>query len=113
MAALAADSADSVALGARVQEEPAVALRARLARARQPVPAGLLLRLAVVPAHLAVRVQRPVPADPLLEGRPVLAHLVLAAVPVDLLLSRRSFSAAMERSTPSPAPTCEPVPRSK
>ena len=64
--------------------------------------AALLLRLGVrLPAQLAVLAQRPVAADPLLEGRRVLADLVLqAAVPVDLLLSRRSFSAAMARSTP-------------
>ena len=74
-------------------------VRARLVLVRQPVLADLLLRLAVlVPARLAVLVQRPVPADPLLEERPVLAHS--AAVPVDLLLSRPSFSAAMARSTP-------------
>jgi hypothetical protein len=66
------------------------------------VPADLLLRPGVVvPARLAVPVQRPVPADPLLEERPVLAHWVLeAAAPVELLLSRQSFSAAMARSTP-------------
>jgi hypothetical protein len=98
----AADSADSAALGAQVREEPVVPVRARLVLVRRPVPADLLLRLAVlVPVHLAVLVHRPVPADPLLEGRPVLAHLVLeAAVPVELLLSRQSFSAAMARSTP-------------
>ena len=92
-------AADSAALEAQVPEEPAVPVRARLVLVRQPVLADLLLRLAVlVPARLAVLVQRPVPADPLLEERPVLAHS--AAVPVDLLLSRQSFSAAMARSTP-------------
>ena len=77
-------------------------VRARLVLVRQPVLADLLLRPAVlVPAPLAVLVQRPVPADPLLAERPVLAHLVLEpAVPVELLLSRQSFSAAMARSTP-------------
>jgi len=60
------------------------------------VPAAVL-----VPRHLAVRVQRPVPADPLPEERAGLAHLALElAAPVDLLLSRQSFSAAMARSTP-------------
>jgi len=95
-------SADSAALGERVPEEPAAPVPARLVPVRQPVPADLLLRLAVlVPVHLAVLVHRPVLADPLLEERRVLAHLVLeAAVPVDLLLSRQSFSAAMARSTP-------------
>ncbi len=90
---------DSAALGAQVPEEPAAPVRGRLVLVRQPVLADLLLRLAVrVPARLAVLVQRPVPADPLLEERPVLAHL--AAVRVELLLSRQSFSAAMARSTP-------------
>jgi hypothetical protein len=95
-------AADSAALAAQVPEEPAVPVRARLVLVRQPVPADLLFRLAVlVPARLAVLVQRPVPADPRLEERPVLAHLVLKpAVPVELLLSRQSFSAGMARSTP-------------
>src|SRR5882672_1190450 len=58
------------------------------------------LRLAVlVPVHSAVPVQRPVPAHPRLAQRPVLARWVLQpAVPVDPLLSRRSFSAAMAGS---------------
>ena len=100
MAAPVADSADSAALGARVPAEPA--LPARRVQARQPVLAGLLLRLAVLPpTHLAVLVRQPVPADPLREGRPVLAHLVLeSAVAVDLLLSRQSCSAAMAGITP-------------
>ena len=89
----------SAALAARVPEEPAAPVRARLVLVRQRVRADLLLRLAVrVPARLAALVQRPVPADPLLEEGQVLAHL--AAVPVELLLSRPSFSAAMARSTP-------------
>jgi hypothetical protein len=68
-----------------------VPVRARLVLARRPVLADLLLRLAVLVLRLAVLVQRPVPADPLPEDRPVLAHSVLpAAVPADLLLSRRS-----------------------
>ena len=97
MAAPAA--ADSAALGAQVPEEPAVPGRERLVLVRRPVLADLLAVL--VPARLAVPVQRPVPADPFLEERPVLAHLVLEpAVPVELLLSRQSFSAAMARSTP-------------
>ena len=87
------------ALAAQVPEEPAVPVRARLVLVRQPVLADLLFRLAVlVPARLAVLVPRRVPADPRPEERPVLAHL--AAVPVELLLSRQSFSAAMARSTP-------------
>ena len=83
--------------------------RARQLRARQPVLARRLQRRAVgAPAHWAVLVQRPVPAEPLPaeplpEGR-VLALLV-AAVPVDLLLSRQSCSAAMASTTPYPAPT--------
>ena len=80
-------------------------VRAGLVPVRQPVPADLLLRPAVpavlVPRHLAVLAQRPVPADPLPEERAGLAHLALElAAPVDLLLSRQSFSAAMARSTP-------------
>jgi len=99
---------DSAALAAQGPEEPAVPVRARL---RQLVPAGLLLRLAVpLSVQRAVLLQRPAPVVPLLEERRALAHLV-PAVPVDLLLSRQSFSAAMARSTPSPAPTFEPVPR--
>ena len=40
-------------------------------------------------------------APPVVARLPVLAHLVVeAAVPVELLLSRQSFSAAMARSTP-------------
>jgi hypothetical protein len=102
------------ARGAQVREEPAVPVQLRLVLVRQPVPADLPLRLAGrVPAHSAVLLQRRVPADSLLEERPGLAHLVLEpAAPVDLLLSRQSFSAAMARSTPSPVPIYEPVPRS-
>ena len=75
-------------------------VRGRPVLVRQPVLADLLLRLAVrVPAHLAVLVQRPVPADPLLEGGRSW-RIWLPAVPVDLLLSRQSFSAAMAGSTP-------------
>jgi hypothetical protein len=82
---------DSVALGAQGPEEPAVPVRARRVPVRQPVLVDLLLRLAVlVPAHSAVLVPRPVPVDPLLEARPVPAHFD-PAVPVELLLSRRSF----------------------
>ena len=88
-----------MAPGAQVPEEPAAPVRGQLVLVRQPVLADLLLRLAVLaPAHSAVLLQRPVPADPLLEERPVLADL--AEVLVELLLSRRSFSAAMARSTP-------------
>ena len=44
----------------------------------------------------------------------VLAHLVLEpAVPVVLLLSRPSFSAAMAGTTPKLRATYEPVPRSR
>ena len=42
-----------------------------------------------------------------------LALVVEAAVPVQLLLSRQSFSAAMAGSTPRPRATYEPVPRSR
>jgi hypothetical protein len=86
------DSADWAAVRALVPEEPVVPVRARRVLARQHVLAEPLLRLAVlVPVDLAVLVQRSVPADPLPEDRPVLARLVLpAAVPADLLLSRRS-----------------------
>ena len=86
---------DSAALGAQVPEEPAVPVRARRVLVRRRVPLA-----ALVPAHLAVLVQRPLPADPLAQ-RPVLADLVLGpAVPVELLLSRQSSSAATARSTP-------------
>src|SRR5262245_36990126 len=47
-------------------------------------------------------------------GPPVLADLVVApVVPLQHLLSRQLFSAAMARSTPSPRAMCEPVPRSR
>ena len=83
----------AVALGAVALREPAAPVRARL-----------------VLAHLAVLlVQRPVPAvpHPLREPEaplparvPVVVHRVVApAVPVQLLLSRPSSSAAMARST--------------
>ena len=98
---------DSAALAAQVPEEPAVPVRARL---RQLVPAGLLRVAVPLSVQWAVLLQRPAPVVPLLEERRALADLV-PAVPVDLLLSRPSFSAAMARSTPSPAPTFEPVPR--
>ena len=86
-------SADSAAAGAQVPVLVRALVRVRLGRARQlrarqPVLARRLQRRAVgAPAHWAVLVQRPVPAEPLPEGR-VLALLV-AAGPVDLLLSRR------------------------
>ena len=71
----------------------------------------------VVPAHPLVPAPLPQePELPVLAQLPVLAHLVVeAAVPRDLLslLSRQSFSAAMARSTPSPAPPYAPVPRSR
>ena len=112
VAPVAPAPADSAELRAQVPEEPAVPVPARVVLV-EPVPADLLLRLAVpvpVPVHLAVLVQRPLPRE---RGRrPALALWVLdPAVPVELLLSRQSFSAAMARSTPSPAPTFEPVPR--
>ena len=66
-------------------------VRARLVLVRR------LVRLAaLVPAYLAVLVQLQFPADPLAQ-RP---DLVLApAARVELLLSRRSLSAATARST--------------
>ena len=101
MAARAAPAArvDSAALGAQLPEEPAAPVRGLQVLLRQRVLADLLLRLPVlVPPRLAVLVRRPVPAGSLLEERPALAHL--AAVPVELPLSRPWFSAAMARSTP-------------
>ena len=92
-------AADSAALEAQDPEEPAVPVRGRLVlRVRQRVLADL--RPAdPVPARLALLLQGPVPADLLQEDRAVPAHLVLA-VPVELLLSRPSFSVAMGRTTP-------------
>jgi hypothetical protein len=73
-----------------------------------------------VAVSAAVVVEPPVPAVVDLAHLPVLALaqvvapvVVEPAVPLELLLSRQSFSAAMARSTPSPAATYEPVPRSR
>ena len=74
--------------------------------AQVPVPADLPALV-----DLVVRAQRPVPADPVVRVQlPVLAERVVQAaasveadsveaVPVELRLSRQSFSAAMARST--------------
>ena len=101
-----AAAVDSAALVAQVPEEPAVPVRARLVLVRQPVLADLLLRPAVLVPALwrswcsgrsgRTRCAWRPPAGP--------GALVLEpAVPVHLLLSRQSFSAAMARSTPQPA----------
>jgi hypothetical protein len=73
-----------------------------------------------VAVSAAVVVEPPVPAVVDLAHLPVLALaqvvapvVVEPAVPLELLLSRQSFSAAMARSPPSPAATYEPVPRSR
>ena len=96
----------AAALGAQVlldlahlQVPPHLALEARL-----PVLAHLLVK-----AHLLVQPQ------PVVEARLLdLAHLVVEArLPVELRLSRQSFSAAMARSTPKPRATYDPVPRSR
>jgi hypothetical protein len=57
---------------------------------------------AVLAPHLAVEAQLPVLAHLVVVARLLdLAHLVVEArLPVELLLSRQSFSAAMARSTP-------------
>jgi hypothetical protein len=94
----------SAAVGAQVPQEPAVPVPARPVLKRQPVLAELLLWSAVL-------LQRPAPAYPLREVRPVLALLV-PAVPLDPLLSRQSFSAAMAGSTALTQATYEPAPRS-
>ncbi len=89
-------AADSAALEAQVPEEPAVPVRARLVPVRQLARRTRCSGWRSWPGALGGPVQRAarVPSA----ERPVLAHS--AAVPVDLLLSRQSFSAAMARSTP-------------
>ena len=74
----------------------------------------------LVPAPLSQEAELPALVPQVLVGLaqlPVLVHRVVeAAVPRDLLsrLSRQSFSAAMARTTSSPAaPPYEPVPRSR
>ena len=63
-----------------------------------------VLALAQVVARRAHQVQLPLLARLLVLAKaqlPVVAHLVVeAAVPLELLLSRQSFSAAMARSSP-------------
>ena len=109
MLAAAAVSA-GVAVGAR---EPVVPAAARLVLVRLPVLAVLVLGPAVLVQAPAVLVHRWVRADPhplralaapLLAPAVLVVHLVLeAAVPLQLLRSRRSFSAAMAWSSPPPA----------
>ena len=96
---------------------------------REPVvPAPLV---PVVRAQVLVLAQvRPHPQLPVLAQHPresellapvqlpvvlvVLVHLVVEpAVPVEPLLSRQSFSAAMAGSTPKTRATYEPVPKSR
>jgi hypothetical protein len=106
---LAAPAAVSAAVAAPV---PVLAGRVVLAEqpALQPVPADLEVR-AQLPALVdpVVRAEQRVLAEPV--GQ---AHLVVDSALLLDLLSRQSFSAAMVRSSPSPAaPTYEPVPRSR
>ena len=81
-----------------------VLARPREAELLAPVQLPVVL---VVPVQLpqepelVVRLQRLVPAE------------LPLAVPVEPLLSRQSFSAAMAGSTPKPRATYEPVPRSR
>ena len=75
-----------------------------------------LLLLAVVAELRVLRAHKPRVALALPAVVAVLRALLLLAVVVELLpLSRQSFSAAMARTTPCPAPaqTYEPVPRSR
>jgi hypothetical protein len=82
---LAAAVVVSAAPGAVVPREPVVPVRAQpLLLAQVPVPVPLVVARAPPEAELLV-----------------LAHLVREpAAPVELLLSRRSFSAARARSSP-------------
>ena len=110
---LAAAAVASAAVVAVAPREPVVLDAARLVLVRQPVLADLLLGPAALVRALAVLVHRlvradphplRVPAAPLLAPAVLVVHLVLeAAVPLQLLLSRRSFSAAMAWSSPPPA----------
>ena len=76
----------------------------------------LVLEQVLLGPQLAVLARRPRGSQLLARAQSpvVLAHLVVEpAVPVELPLSRQSFSAAMAGSTPKPRATYEPVPRSK
>ena len=69
--------------------------------------------IAVVTPLVARAIGGPLGALILWLRLPVLARLVVEVeLPVELLLSRQSFSAAMARSTPKPRATYDPVPRS-
>jgi hypothetical protein len=97
---------------------PVLALAQLLERRAHRVPLPRLVRLVrllllpLAKAHLPVLALAPGP-EPVVV---VLAVLVVEAAAVLLphLLSRQSFSAAMARSSPSPAPpTYEPAPKSR
>jgi hypothetical protein len=107
-----------VALVAALARRPlaaAVVLLVRLPLSVQPlVPADLVALLvaqlplsAQLPVLLVVKAQLPIPPHLVVEAQLlVLADLVVlvAAVPLQHLLSRQSFSAAMARSSPIPLP---------
>jgi hypothetical protein len=93
-------AAAAVAVGsAVVPREPVVQVPAQPeVPAQVPVPVPQVL--AQLPVVRAVRAQvRPEPEQVVL-AHPVAPAVVSVAVPAELLLSRRSFSAAMARSTP-------------
>jgi hypothetical protein len=105
---------EAAAVVAVAPREAVVLAAARLVPVRLPVLADPRLGPAVRVQALAVLVQRLVladphplraPAAPLLAQLPVLVvHVVLEpVVPVQRLLSRQSFSAAMAWSSPRPA----------
>ena len=105
--------AAAAAVEAVAPREPVVLDAARLVLVRLPVLADLRLGRAGLVRALAVLVHRLVRADPhppralaapLLAPAVLVVHLVLeAAVPLQLLLSRRSFSAAIAWSSLPPA----------
>jgi hypothetical protein len=121
LAARVAVVVDSAALVAQV-----------LVEAQLPVPARRPAA-AVLRSLAALQADRLLPAPTWLPRVPLLAALLVAvvlravlravrlvgvvpaeAVPLQLLLSRQSFSAAMARSTTSPAPPpYDPAPRSR
>jgi len=71
----------------------------------------LLPALVLVLAQLVLEAELPLPAQLL---APADLVVLVAAVPLQHLLSRQSFSAAMARISPSPGQaTYEPVPRSR
>ena len=73
----------------------------------------LAWRLISAKAHLLVLVPLVLAGLPVLAVLAALVALVVEPVVLQLLLSRRSFSAAMARSTQQPLATYAPVPRSR